>query len=69
MRFSIRDLLWLTILAGALAGWSMDHSRFSSRFAALAAENAKLRSATERAELRAEEAWRILSHSTLLEHP
>lgn len=27
MRFSIRDVLWLTLVVAILAGWGIDHAR------------------------------------------
>ena len=29
MRYSIRDLLWLTLLVAMATGWWMDHRRFA----------------------------------------
>jgi hypothetical protein len=31
MKFSIRDLLWLTLLAAVLVAWWMDRSRLAER--------------------------------------
>jgi hypothetical protein len=28
MRFTLRDILWLTIVAGLVLGWWLDHRRF-----------------------------------------
>ena len=39
MKFSIRDLLWLTLVAGSLTGWWLDHRRLER----IDHENATLR--------------------------
>lgn len=31
MRFSIRDVLWLTVVAGLSIGWAIDHWRLDER--------------------------------------
>ena len=32
IRFTIRDLLWLTLVVGMAVGWWLDRSRISSEF-------------------------------------
>jgi len=33
LRFTIRDLLWLALLAAVLVSWGLDHHRLSQRLA------------------------------------
>jgi hypothetical protein len=35
LRFSIRDLLWLTVVAGLAVGWGLDHREQVNRFEAM----------------------------------
>jgi hypothetical protein len=32
MKFTIRDLLWLTVVVALAAGWWIDHSRVDARY-------------------------------------
>ena len=31
MRFTIRDVLWLTLVVGLVVGWWVDHQRLAAR--------------------------------------
>ena len=33
LRFTIRDLLWLTVVAAVLAAWWLDHQRWTKPYA------------------------------------
>ena len=35
LRFAIRDLLWLTVVAALAAGWWLDRSRLADRYESL----------------------------------
>jgi hypothetical protein len=42
-RFTIRDLLWLTVVVALAIAWWLDHQRSSRDFRRMAEANAKLR--------------------------
>jgi len=48
-RFTIRDVLWLTVVVACLSAWWIDRGRLSSENGALKNEQAKLRMAALRA--------------------
>jgi hypothetical protein len=43
MKFSIRDLLWLTLVVALTVGWYVDHRQMLAQNAALEAEAAVLK--------------------------
>jgi hypothetical protein len=63
MRFTIRDVLWLTAVAALVAAWWVDHNAQRLRISALERSNAdQSDEARKQADL-AEEAWRILTET------
>jgi hypothetical protein len=63
MRFTIRDLLWLTVLAALGIGWWIDRREQDRRVSELENANATLLLEAEKQALRAEEAWKILTET------
>ena len=55
MKFSLRDLLWLTLVVSLVAGWSVEHSR-------LAAELSRLSTALNETTSRLAEAENLLEY-------
>jgi hypothetical protein len=47
-RFTIRDVLWLTVVVALAVGWSLEHYRISRERAALKADRQKLQLTAER---------------------
>jgi len=43
MRFTIRDVLWLMVVAGVACGWWMEHARFKAVTELLKGKDAELR--------------------------
>jgi len=62
-RFTIRELVLLTLVAAIGVSWSIDRYRFSDAIGRLKTDNVKLRADAELAQLKAEEALRVLTHS------
>jgi hypothetical protein len=62
-RFTIRELVLLTLVVALSVGWWIDHFRSSDAIARLKIDNDKQRADAESAQLRAEEALRVLTHT------
>jgi len=62
LRFTIRDVLWLTAVAALGVAWCVDRSILGTKLGRLAADNLKQSLDLEKERERSEEAWRILGH-------
>jgi hypothetical protein len=63
IRFTIRDVLWLTVVAALMIAWWIDRSTHLSQARRLEHVNAELSADAKQQTERAEEAWRILSET------
>ena len=62
-RFTIRDVIWLTVGVALALGWAIDRNRLASRAEALSSKTDALTAERDEARAHGEEAWRILTHS------
>ena len=63
LRFTIRDVIWLTIGVALALSWAIDRTRLASRADELALKNKAVTAERDEAQAHAEEAWRILTHT------
>lgn len=62
-RFTIRDVIWLTIGVALALSWAIDRTRLASRADEIALKNKAAIAERDEAQARAEQAWRILNHT------
>ena len=63
LRFSIGDVLWLTLVAALVIGWSLDHLRQFRAASEMSAQMQSLSADLKEAQEIAEREWRVLNHS------
>jgi hypothetical protein len=70
MRFSIRDVLWLTALVAMGVGWWVDHSRITAEKQSLIVQrDADVANERRLANMRAREIWGGLSSQRVTRQP
>jgi hypothetical protein len=62
-RFTIRDVLWLTVVVALGVGWWIDRLAHVSRNGELERANAELSVEVRQQADKAEEAWRVLTET------